>query len=250
MLRIKTRLKLIAEVALVSVGYVRITKLSGVLCLEEVIFIIIAVKINILEKEEIAMKKILFVNACIRGKEHSRTYKIAQSYLDKLQERYPVAIVERNLTDGGIGYLTELDFSAATGELRVAENYDMAEEFAAVDGIIIAAPFWEFAFPAALSCYLENVSVPNITFRYTAAGSEGLCKARFLLYIYTSGDVLKKDDNIGSALLTRLAKLYDIPHFDTLNVQGLDIDKAKTPEILNKALQMVTEKVEDVTKFL
>lgn len=200
-------------------------------------------------KEVTVMKKILFVNACIR-ENHSRTYKIAKDYLAKLEKSCPIEIIERRLTDGEISYLTSNDFSQETGEIKENGDYVLAKEFAAADGIIIAAPFWEFAFPAVLSCYLENVSVPNITFRYTPMGSEGLCKAKVMIYIYTSGDVFAEEDNIGNALLLKLSKLYGIPNFDTISAKGLDIDETKVSEIIATTLQGIDEKAKTATNLL
>ena len=43
------------------------------------------------------------------------------------------------------------------------------------DTIVIAAPFWDFSFPAALKIYIENIYVTGIVSRY---GSDGRPEVR------------------------------------------------------------------------
>ena len=45
------------------------------------------------------MKQILFVNACMRGPEQSRTWRLSQAFLAACRTRWPEAVVkERDLT--------------------------------------------------------------------------------------------------------------------------------------------------------
>lgn len=62
-----------------------------------------------------------------------------------------------------------------------------AKQFANADEIVVAAPFWDLSFPAKLKIYLEQIAVAGITFRYTNGRPTGLCKAKKLTYITTSG---------------------------------------------------------------
>ena len=140
-----------------------------------------------------------------------------------MRESEEIQLVERNLASEQIPFLSGSSFHSQTGELE-SQDVTLAKEFAAADEIIVAAPFWEFLFPAAVSCYFEKVSVPSVTFQYGEHGSEGLCKAESMTYIYTAGDYLSDEDKIGEMYLNRMAKLYGIPRFSTISVQGLDAD--------------------------
>ena len=45
------------------------------------------------------IEHILFVNACMRGREESRTWQLSQAFLDACKARWPKAeILERDLT--------------------------------------------------------------------------------------------------------------------------------------------------------
>ena len=59
--------------------------------------------------------------------------------------------------------------------------FELARQFAAADQIVIAAPYWDLSFPAALKQYFEQINVLGITFAYTPEGvPKGLCRARKL----------------------------------------------------------------------
>ncbi len=172
--------------------------------------------------ENYFMKTVLFINGCVRG-EHSRTLEIANVYIQELKKQGAFTLVERNLCREKPQYMTDKSFHPKTGKQEDSTS-ELAKEFAAADEIILAAPFWEFMFPAVVSCYFEEVSAVGTTFNYTPEGSVGLCKARSLTYIYTAGDCLCDEDRISEKFMLRLAKLYGIPSCSFISVDGLDIE--------------------------
>lgn len=183
------------------------------------------------------VKTVLFLNGCLRAN-HSRTLKIAYTYVKKIREREEFQLIERVLPTEHTQYLSRNSFDPQTGELKDSD-VSLAKELAAADDIIVAAPFWEFLFPAAISCYFEMVSVPSITFKYTKNGSEGLCRAKSMTYIYTSGDYLSDEDKIGELYLKRIAKLYGIPNFSAILVQGLDAEPEKADVLIADVCQKI-----------
>lgn len=186
------------------------------------------------------MKKLLFINACVRGKEVSRTYELAQKYLEEITKGNEYEVEELDLMKINPEYHTYSNFSEynekAENGVNDPENFLLAKQFADSDYIVIAAPFWEFSFPAILSSYIENISVANIAFKYTERGSQGLCKASKLVYICTIGDYIRgENDGIGEKLLKRLSQLYGIPEFEAYYAQGLDAWEANVEEIMEEA---------------
>lgn len=177
------------------------------------------------------MKTILFINGCIRG-ENSRTLKIARTYIKKHYSSDNYKIIEKNLNEEDLAFMTKASFDPVTGE-PLPSSTALAEEFAQADQIILAAPFWEFMFPAVVNCYFEKVSVVGIAFEYTETGSVGLCKADSFKYIYTSGDYLGEDDKISEKYLKRLTELYGIKNFSSILVDALDIETNDAVKLVN-----------------
>ncbi len=177
------------------------------------------------------MKTILLINGCVRGK-NSRTLQIANTYIETLKNKEEFILLEKNLNDENLSFLTYESFDPLTGEQKESSP-KLALEFATADEIILVAPFWEFLFPAVVSSYFELVSCVDIAFTYTAAGSVGLCKASSFKYIYTAGNYLSPDDKISEIYLKKLTELYGIPSFSSILVDGLDIQTNNPEKLIN-----------------
>ncbi len=191
------------------------------------------------------MKKLLFVNACVRGREISRTYDLAKTYIDTINSNEEYEVEEVDLMEVNPPYHTYSNFSqyekASEDVSANLDKFTLATQFAQSDYIVVAAPFWEFAFPAILSAYIENISVAGIAFKYTDRGSVGLCKATKLVYVSTIGDFIRSDeDGIGEKLWKRLSKLYGIEEFECYYAEGLDAYGADVEKIMQKAKQKIT----------
>lgn len=136
---------------------------------------------------------VLFVNACVRG-EKSRTLELCREYVAGLK-RGGAVVREANLEQMHLVPLSaqKVAFRSQLARAAVYEDsiFELAHQFAEADDIIIGAPYWDLSFPAALKTYVEHVSVDGITFRFTPdAHYVGLCRARRITYITTSGSLL------------------------------------------------------------
>ena len=111
-----------------------------------------------------------------------------------------------------------------------------AREFAVADQIVVAAPFWDLSFPALLKAYIERISVIGIVFRYSDDGRPvGLCRARRLFYVSTSGGPAETDP-FGFGYVEALAKNYwGIPEVRRIAATGLDVVGADVEAILRAA---------------
>ena len=134
-------------------------------------------------KEKIV--NILFVNACVR--KESRTLVLAKDILSKMQgEITEIDLAKENLVPLNRTVLEERERLLASGEMD-AQTFKYAKQFANADEIVIAAPFWDLSFPSILKIYMEQVTVAGITFEYKNGIPSGLCKAKRLVYVTTSG---------------------------------------------------------------
>lgn len=128
---------------------------------------------------------ILYINSCPR--EESRTDRIARKLLEKLGdyeevnlEREQLIPMTRERLNDRAERIERQDYSDPM--------FDYAKQFASADTIVIAAPFWDLSFPAALKTYIENIYVTGIVSRYSEEGKpQGLCQAKDLYYVTTAG---------------------------------------------------------------
>lgn len=178
------------------------------------------------------MKKILFVNACVR--ECSRTLVLAKDYLKNADGLVSEIILEKeNLKPLDQKLLAKRDALIAEKKLDDAMFLN-AKAFAEADEIVIAAPFWDLGFPALLKIYLENIMVAGITFTYDNGIPKGLCKAKKLTYITTSGGPIFED--FGYSYIKSLAKnFFGIGDVWCRRAEKLDMYCISDSELLEKA---------------
>ena len=173
---------------------------------------------------------ILFVNACVRRE--SRTKKLADRLLAELKEdtgNNPGNDVEEvRLEDIAFpaadeAFLKKRDALIAGGQLE-DPLLAPARQFASADIIVIAAPYWDLSFPAALKQYIEQVNVVGITFEYTPEGiPRGLCRAKKLYYVMTAGGTYVPEE-FGYGYVKALAQsFYGIEDVELIKETGLDI---------------------------
>ncbi|MBQ6103904.1 MAG: NAD(P)H-dependent oxidoreductase, partial [Kiritimatiellae bacterium] len=119
---------------------------------------------------------ILFVDSTVR--EDSRTRRLAERLVSRLADD-DVRVLR--LEDE---HLRPFDARTLDRRTRAIEagrwNSPLlakADEFAAADQIVVAAPFWDLSFPALLKTYIEWISVIGVVFRYSDDGRPiGLCR--------------------------------------------------------------------------
>lgn len=177
---------------------------------------------------------ILYVNACVRA--GSRTARLAEKLLARLGGPYEeVCLARTDFSPVDEEYLVRRDRLVAAGDLQ-DPAFDPARRFAMAETVVIAAPYWDLSFPAALKQYLEHINVPGITFRYTEEGAPvGLCRAKRLFYVTTAGgnDVPVE---YGFGYVKALARgYYGIRDVRLIWATGLDIYGADAEAILKAA---------------
>ncbi len=177
---------------------------------------------------------ILFINACVHPE--SRTKRLADYLLSKLSGE----IKEINLNNEKIPPLnkeTLLYRSRLVDEMNYEEAiFKYAHDYSNADMIVIAAPYWDLSFPAALKIYIENINVKGITFMYDEHGKpQGLCKAKRLIYITTAGGKIISDEYGFEYIKSLAQKFHGIKDVDYIKAEELDIIDADIEDILQKA---------------
>ena len=179
-------------------------------------------------------RPILFINACVRTE--SRTRQLTEKLLLKLNRPYEeVRLHEIAFPVADEDFLNMRDRLIAE---RDFENplFDLARHFSESEIIVIAAPYWDLSFPAALKQYFEQINVVGITFKYTEDGIPvGLCKARRLYYVTTAGGSYVPEE-FGFGYIKALSQgFYGIQEVRKIEAAGLDLVGADVSAIMRAA---------------
>lgn len=142
------------------------------------------------------MKKLLYIDSCIRDAE-SRTKQIAQPIIEKLKQRYEVETIVLNDLD--LAVIQKDECTRRASGIVSPEAVNWACKIRDADRIVIAAPFWDMSIPAALKTFFELCSLPDITFCSNDTTCYGNCRCEDLLFITTRGMNIKTGDELEQA---------------------------------------------------
>jgi len=149
------------------------------------------------------MPTLLYLTTSPRG-DYSISRQLGNAAVEAWKARNPGGrVIERDLAKTP---LTFVDFDWIAGAYSPPEHHnenhrraislsdELVAEILAADEIIIATPMYNFAVPAALKAWIDHIVRAGKTFRYTAAGPEGLLagKNKKVVAIIASGGSYKE----------------------------------------------------------
>ena len=185
---------------------------------------------------------VLFVNACSRA--GSRTLRLAKHVLERLGKDYETVDLDRERIQPLFSErLDEREALLAAG-MTQDPFFRYARQFAQADEIVVAAPYWDLSFASMLKNYIEAINVIGITFSYSELGVPGgLCRAKRLIYVTTSGGNIVSDE-LGFGYIKTLCNVfYGINDLLYFKAEGLDIAGADIEAILKAAEAEIDKKI-------
>ena len=177
---------------------------------------------------------VLYVDASVRSS--SRTAALALYVLKNIPgERETLKLTELDMPKLDEAFLAKRDRAIAAGDFS-DDCFRAAKLFAAADEIVIAAPYYDLSFPAALKQFFEQINVIGLTFTYNDEGKAvSLCRAKRLIYVTTAGGNIISEE-YGFGYVKALADyFYGIKDCVCFAAEGLDIVGMDTASILKYA---------------
>ena len=93
-------------------------------------------------------------------------------------------VVHRDLDAAPLPHLSAEAMASPEAADRSAA---VLEEFLSADVVVIGAPMYNFGIPSTLKAWLDRISVAGKTFRYTAAGPEGMVPDKTVVIAIAAG---------------------------------------------------------------
>lgn len=137
---------------------------------------------------------ILRVDGSMR-REGSVTRSLTDDILTRLGQSNEVKITNRDLLDGveliDEGWLganwTPAEERGAEVKATLAESDKLIEELKSADVLVLGAPIYNFAVPAAVKAWIDLIARAGETFRYTEDGPVGLLEGKRAIIVLASG---------------------------------------------------------------
>ena len=142
------------------------------------------------------MSTILQINNSVFG-DQGQSSRLTDTFVSQLRAgRSDTRIIRRDLSAATVPHLTADRFAAALTDPaeRTAEQAreaaladTLVEELLSADLLVIGVPTYNFNIPSPLKAWFDHVARAGTTFRYTAAGPEGLLQGKKAYVFVTSG---------------------------------------------------------------
>lgn len=150
------------------------------------------------------MTNILVINSSALG-ENSVSHGLTREFVRELQARNPqAAVYSRDVGSTPLPHVTP----ASVGALRAAAPATDAErdarglsdmligEVEAADLLVIGSPMYNLGIAATLKGWFDHILRAGRTFRYTAAGPEGLLRGKRAIVIETRGGLYSEGPGV------------------------------------------------------
>jgi len=195
------------------------------------------------------MNKVLYIKANAKPEGESRTFRIADKFMEAYKKHHPQdEIVTLDLYKEDIHFLTVEDVMVhMNNQVEEKENpmKRYALQFKSADKYIFAEPMWNLGIPAILKAYIDYVSIPDITFKYSENGPIGLCQGKKALNITTSGgdytEGMAAEWDLCDKYLKTIMGLFGIFDYTTIRASNLDVIGMDVEAIVNKAIEEAEE---------
>ena len=198
------------------------------------------------------MANLLLVTSSLFG-DGSQSQLIASEFIDRWRETHPATtVVERDLTADNMPHLSlsALAASIQPSDARSATEREAAaladrliEEVETANVIVIAAPMYNFSIPSTLKAWIDHIARAGRTFRYGAAGPEGMLKGKKVFIvtgrggIYSDGPAKRLD--FQEPYLRAVLAFLGLDDVTFIHVEGLKISPEAAAAAIDRAREAI-----------
>jgi FMN-dependent NADH-azoreductase len=205
---------------------------------------------------EVPMSRLLFVTSSVFGAE-SKSRQIGAEFVAAWSKAHPgTQVVERSLTPQSMPHLTQEAIAAwslpeekrSPQQREIADHADaIIAEVEAADAVVIAAPMYNFSISSTLKAWIDHLVRAGRTFRYSAAGPDGLLKGKKVFIVTGRGGVYSGDSparalDFQEPYLRAVLGFVGLTDVTFIHVEGLGI----SPESAASGLERARKAVNDV----
>ena len=139
--------------------------------------------------------KLLHIDTSILGA-NSASRQVSAKVVERLKAVTPnLSVTYRDLAAEPLSHLSGAHLAAGQGvvpeslELQkdITAGQTALDEFLDADIVVIGAPMYNFTMPSQLKAWIDRIAVNGKTFRYTAAGPEGLAGNKRVIVAISRG---------------------------------------------------------------
>jgi FMN-dependent NADH-azoreductase len=183
---------------------------------------------------------ILHIDSSILGAQ-SASRLLSRELVSRLTEQNPdAAVTYLDLAADSLPHLSAGSLAQAD-QGETARNSQAMSDFLGADVIVIGAPMYNFAIPSQLKAWIDRVVVAGKTFRYTAAGPEGLAKGKRVLVAVSRGSVYEPGSSaeFAESYLKHVFGFIGVTDITFVRAEGLSISPEHRAKNMDTALATI-----------
>lgn len=193
--------------------------------------------------------KLLHIDSSVLGP-NSVSRQVTAAIANRLAEAHPgLSVTHRDLAADPLPHLSGAHLAAAQGvdvdsatRAEVAANAAVLDEFLGADTVVIGAPMYNFTIPTQLKAWIDRISVAGKTFKYSAAGVEGLAGGKRVIIAVSRGNVYGVDTPNAAyehteTYLRSLFGFFGITDIEIIPADGIGFGPEQRKKSISDALQ-------------
>lgn len=215
-------------------------------------------------KEEIDMKKVLYITANPKSEEYSYSLKTGRKFINQYKDKNPNdEIIEIDVYKEEIPLLDSDVFNAwgklqngisfneltDTEKSKVGRISELTEQFISADKYVFVTPLWNFSFPPMMKAYIDTFVVAGKTFKYGDNGPVGLLNNKKAVHIQASGGVYSEGPasafEHGNTYLKTVLGFIGIRDVESILVEGTNQSTPGPEAVKEKANEIVKSVIEN-----
>ena len=198
--------------------------------------------------------RLLHIDSSILGG-NSASRQLSAAVVDQLAKATPgLDIVYRDLAAAPLSHLSGEQLAARQGavpespaiQADLAVSQAVLDEFLGADIVVIGAPMYNFNIPSQLKAWIDRILVAGKTFRYGAAGVEGLAGNKRVIVaisrggLYGAGMPAAAFEHV-ETYLRGVFGFIGVTHLEIVVAEGLQIGPEQREKAMRGAMQAITE---------
>jgi len=190
--------------------------------------------------------KLLHIDSSVLGP-HSVSRQVSAAIVDRLRQATPgLEVTYRDLTSVPLAHLTGSHLAAGQGAVPeaallqdLAAGQAVLEEFLAADIVVLGAPMYNFTIPSQLKAWIDRVLVAGKTFKYSAAGAEGLAGNKRVIIAISRGGFYGAGEHL-ETYLRWVFGFIGVKNLEFISADGVQVGPEHREKALAGALQAAT----------
>lgn len=197
---------------------------------------------------------LLHIDTSILGG-NSVSREVSATIAKRLSQAQPeVHVTYRDLAAAPLPHLSGDNLAAVRGAVPesaalredIVVSQKVLDEFLAADTVVIGAPMYNFTIPSQLKTWIDRILVAGKTFRYTAAGPQGLAGNKRVIIAISRGGFYGPGTPAAAAehLETYLRTVFGfigVTNLEIIAAEGVNIGPEQREKSIAGALQAATD---------